>query len=309
MFIMSGFNGGANAIAFTPTAVNDINYIKIENGLYDDLMITKDTSYEIKDYIPDWSYDTVLYAKFNNTTNASNIDWDIKNTEAILVKSRPVGQFQWKTVVVQETSGVDDFEINYIDYTVPSGQPTEYALVPVTNGLEGAYFSTTVTPVYTKLFVIELNTVYGSELIDNGVQITRNIPSANVELLNSRYPVFVRNTIANYDTGSLTGIWIPVVSEEGCDQAEALDSEYDYERTEWQVGFVDFLADSKPKIIKDDVGHIWAAQITPNITDEPQTSNADRKITFTFVEVGSTKSAEDLYYLGLSDVGPEWWSN
>ena len=53
---------------------------------------------------------------------------------------------------------------------------------------------------------------------------------------------------------------------------------------------------------------MWIIQITPNPTDNADTVYNNRKITFSWVEIGDVNSEEDLYYLGLSDVSPEWWS-
>lgn len=306
MFQLSGFAGGANAIAFTPTSVKDIDYVELQNGIYNDLMATGNTEFPITDTIPDWDFDTIMHAKFSDSPNAGNVDWNTDTVSDIVVKSRPKDTFQWRTIVTKPIASTEDFDINYIDYLVPSGESTEYALVPVFNGAEGAYEIVEVTPKFEKLFVIEDDIVYGTTLIDGGITVTRNIPSANVELLNNRYPVFVRNTIANYDTGQATGIWLPSEDDENCNPAAALDSEYDYDRTVFQKEFIEILADSKPKIIKDDLGNLWIAQITNPITISPGQSYTDRKIEFSWVEISDT-SAKNLYYLGLSDVDEEWW--
>ena len=219
MFICgSNFVGGALACALTPTGIENINYVELKNGIYDDLYITKATDFELSHQCPqEWDFDTVLWAKFNNTTDAGNVDWNLETTSHIILKSRTEGNFEWKTIAVKEVNSTDDFVINYPDYFVASGQPVEYAIVPVLYGQEGIYASTSVTSKFDKMFLIEGNTVWGTEITDGYCDTTRNIPSSNVELLHRKYPIFVRNTIANYDTGNCKGAFVPLIEEEGCE--------------------------------------------------------------------------------------------
>ena len=67
MFICgSNFVGGGLACALTPAGVENINYVEIKNGIYDDLYITKSTEIEPSiDGPAEWDFDTVLWAKNN----------------------------------------------------------------------------------------------------------------------------------------------------------------------------------------------------------------------------------------------------
>ncbi|MCH5344499.1 MAG: hypothetical protein J1E64_10705 [Acetatifactor sp.] len=219
MFICgSNFVGGTLACAITPTAIENIDYIELKNGLYDDLYITKATDFEITGQLPEeWDFDTVLWAKFNNSTNAGNIDWSLETTSHLILKIREQNSFIWKTILTKEINTLDDFVINYPDYFIASGQPCEYAIVPVFYGTEGEYAISRITPKFQKMFLIEGNTVWGTEITDGFCDTTRNIPSSTIELLNSKYPIFVRNTIANYDTGTCKGSFVPVTEENECE--------------------------------------------------------------------------------------------
>lgn len=308
MFICgSNYVGGALACVLTPTGIENINYVELKNGIYDDLYITKATDFEITGEFPEeWDFDTILWAKFNNTTNAGNVDWNLENTSHIILKSRTEGNFQWKTNVVKEVKAIEDFVINYPDYFVASGQSVEYAITNVLYGLEGTYASTKLTHKFSKMFLIENTTVWGTEITDGFCDTTRNIPSSNVELLNSKYPIFVRNSIANYDTGNCNGSFVPLVDEDSCDLA--YDQEYDYYRIKYQREFMDFICDGVPKILKLPDGRLWIIQVTPNPTDTANELYNNREISFSWVEIGDVNFEEDLYYLGLSDVSAEWWN-
>jgi hypothetical protein len=308
MFICgSGFVGGELACALTPTGIENINYVELKNGIYDDLYITKATDFELSNECPkEWDFDTILWAKFNGNTNAGNVDWNLETTSHIVLKSRNEGEFKWKTIFVKEVHDINDFVINYPDYFIASGQTVEYAIVNVLYGSEGNYATTKITPKFTKMFLIEDNIVWGTNITDGYCDTTRNIPSSNVELLNRKYPIFVRNTIANYDTGTCKGSFVPLVDEESCELA--YDSEYDYQRIKYQREFMDFITDGVPKILKMPDGRLWIIQVTPNPTDTANQHYNNREISWTWVEIGDVNSEEDLYYLGLSDVTQEWWN-
>ncbi|MDE6748895.1 MAG: hypothetical protein K2K21_07530 [Lachnospiraceae bacterium] len=308
MFICgSNFVGEASACAITPTNIDNINYVELKNGIYDDLYITKATDFTIESTCPeDWDFDTVLYAKLNNNTNAGNVDWNVETTSHIILKRRNEGEFQWQTIATKEIHSIDDFTLNYPDYFIASGQTVEYAVVNALYGFEGNYSTSKITPKFNKMFLIEDGIVWGTEITDGFCDTTRNIPSSTVELLNSKYPIFVKNGKANYDTGSCKGSLVPLVNEEVC--ALAYDSQYDYQRTKYQREFMDFICDGAPKILKLPDGRIWIVQVTPNPSDTANQTYNNREISWNWVEIGDVNSEEDLYYLGLSEVSPEWWN-
>ncbi len=307
MFICgSGFVGGDLACALTPTGIDGINYIELKKGIYDDLYITRNVEFELNGDFPEqWDFDTILWAKFNNNPNAGNVDWDVETTSHLILKSRTDGNFQWKTLYVKEINTIEDFKINYPDYFVASGQPVEYAIVPVLYGCEGIYTITSITSKFKKMFLIEGHTVWGTEITDGYCDTTRNIPSSNVELLYRKYPIFIRNTIANYDTGNCKGSFVPL-DEDTCEYEYG--AEKDYWRIKYQREFMDYICDSIPKILKLPDGRLWLVQVTPNPTDTANQEYNDREITWGWVEIGNVNSEEDLYYLGFSDVTEEWWN-
>lgn len=311
MFICgTNWVGGKLACALTPTSVDEITQVDMQNGLYDYLYLTQDTTLDIDMGLPeDWDYNTLLFAQFNNNTNAGNIDANLSSTTHIVIKSRPVGEFQWTTLAVKEVNTIDDFNLYYNDYFVPSMQATQYAIFHVYYGVEKTYSIVTVTPQFDMMFLIKDGEVYGTNMTDGFCDTTRNIPSSNVETLNSQYPTFIRNGKANYDTGLCTGNFLPIVDESGeCTKLE-IGTYDDYSRTQYQRKVMDFIARNCPAILKMPDGRIWIVQVTPNPTDTADTLYNNRNISFSWVEIGDIRSSEDLYYLGLSDISDEWWNS
>ncbi len=308
MFICgNSFCGGEFACALTPTAVKNINYIELKNGVYDDLYMTKATGFALSHKITEgWTFDTILWAKFNGNTNAGNVDWSTGEVSHLLLKRRLADKFQWNTLAVKEISSIEDFAIYYNDYTNASGATYEYAIVPSLYGLEGISSSYTADSDFEDLFLIEDGLVYSTDITDCFCDTTRNIPSSTVELLNSRYPVFVRNTVANYDSGTCRGSFVPFEEDE-C--TRDLSKDGDYKRTVYQKNVMDMLTDGLPKILKLPDGRIWLIRTTPSPSDTAEESYNNRYLSFSWVEIGDINSEEDLYYLGLSDVTEEWWNH
>lgn len=304
-FCETNFVGGALACALTPTSTRNIDYIELKKGTYDDLYITKASDFTITNVFPEeWDFDTILWSKFNGNANAGNVDWNLDNVSHLILKSRTEGNFKWKTLVTKEVASTEDFTINYPDYLIASGQTVEYAVVPVSYGLEGNYATVKVTSRFDKMFLIEGDVVWGTEMTDGFCDTTRKIPSSVVELLHHKYPIFVRNTIANYDTGTCKGSFVPL-EEESCQFS--YDREKDYQRVRYQKDFMDFVSDGIPKILKMPDGRLWLIQVTPDPADTANQQYNDRQITWSWVEVGDVNSEEDLYYLGFSTIEPEWW--
>lgn len=311
MFICgSNFVGGNLACTITPNNIPDINYIALMHGKYDDLYVTKKTDMPIQNRIYGaWDFDTILYAKFNNNTNAGNVDWNLETVSTLLLKKRVVGDFQWITILAKPVIELSDFDINYYDYIVANQSEIEYAIVPVMSGAEGIYSIAKIKVDFSKMFITEgtqvISATYGTGITDGFCNTTRNIPSGTVELHNHKYPQVIKNTLANYDTGVCSGSFVPYVDEQTCELA--FGKEYDYFRTTYQKAVIEMICNGVPKVLKLPDGKMWIIKVT-GLTDSAQNTYNNRIISFNWTEVGDTKSEYYLYYLGLSDVTEEWWN-
>lgn len=301
--------GGKSACEVSLTNISNITYVEISGAYFDDLYMSLDPAVDYSMDLPtDWDWNTVLYARFNGNTYAGNIDTAVSDCSHVLLKRRLPKTFQWQTIYVKPISKREDFEITFNDYTVRASAEMEYAVVPIFHGLESNYSTITVKSEFTDMFLISNDQVYGTPITDGFCDTTRNIPSSNVELLNSKYPLFVRNSIANYDTGECTGNFIKLLDDDGQCSLEMLEPENDYERTVYQKEVMDFICDGNPKILKLPDGRMWCVQVTPSPTDTADTQYNNRNISFQWVEIGDVNSEEDMYYLGLNDIDSQWWN-
>lgn len=248
-----------------------------------------------------WDWETVLYAPFNGTPEAGNVDFTLENTTHIVIKRRKQDELEWKTIYVQPIDKLEDFDIHEADTTARSATTYEYAAVAVRDGIEGTYNKMTVESSFDKIYLVEKDQMYGTSIGDGYCDTTRNIPSAVTPLLNNKYPIYIRNTRANYDTGSLS---LGFIDTETCPF-----NFDDKNRVPYQRKVMDFLCDAKPKLLKLPDGRMWLIMVTGNPTDTADNYYANRKINFEWTEIGDCESQRDLYNAGLLDVSEEWWVN
>lgn len=300
IFLNYSFFGDSTSILPTPTAIDDITYVELQNGVYDDLYITKDaddTSSIIKD---EWDFDTILHATFNDVTDAGNVTWNLNNTSGLLVKRREIGDSKWMTIAEYPINSIEDFNFIGFDAYARSQATYQYAIVPVLGNVEGNYCITTVESKFNGIYLVEKDLIYGTFLTDDLVNTTRNVPSSILDIPANKYPTYCSNSIANYDTGSCSGTFA-YLDTETCQ----FDFEHIYSQTE---KVMERLANRKPKILKVHDGRIWLIMVTGNPTDTGDTYIYNRIIAFEWAEIGDYKSEKALYWAGLSDVSSQWWN-
>ncbi len=306
MFFLNHILGASpDTIPLTPTHLANLTYIKLSNGLYDCLYITRETDSEPSMDCPrEWDFDTIFHADFNNSTNAGNVDWNLQSVSHLLVKRRDTSKFQWTTIAVKEIHTLKDFSdgIKGNDYTNASHVEYQYAVVPVLHGTEGLYNTIFVDSQFRDIFLVEKNCIIGAPSSDGFCDTARRIPSSLAETIHNRYPSYIRNTISNYDKGSCKGKFIEL-DEESCNFSVT-----DALRIPYQRKIMDFLADGMPKLLKHFDGRIWLIAVTGDPTDTADGAYNNRAVSFEWTEIGNYESERDLYYTNLSDIGEEWWN-
>lgn len=295
--------GDIMSVPCTPTNVEDITYIKIENGEYDTLYVTKDVSSELELTIPEeWDFDTILYAKFNNNTLAGNVDWSLSTVSNVLIKRRKIDEFTWITLSNTIINTAEDFNISGVDVTCGFDE-YQYAVVPILNGIEGNYSYTTVEVKADCLLIADEDSVWVTTLTDGFCDNVSNVPNSTIVTMYDKYPTIVRNSDANYETISVTAGF----------------TEFDKEKCEWI--FEDngrrltrlkqckaFLNNGKTKFLRNIDGRIWLVYITTPPTDSADQYYKNRQLSFECTEVGDPTLESDLYYAGFITATEEWWN-
>lgn len=290
-------------IPSSPVSVEEIVETGIMNGMYERLFAATDTKTELNNcFDEDYNFNTILYARFDkNTTNAGNVDWDMSKISHLLIKRRELHSFDWMTVAVKEIADSKDPTLIGTDYTNSAKTNYEYAIVPFFYGIEGGYDTSEIYSDFNDIFIMDKNEMVHTEFSDNYLDIINHAPSSSVITLNNKYPAIIRNTCANYNTGTFRGNFIAY------DEATQDYDTSDKCVTETQRSVIRFLSNGKPKLIKHFDGRTLLVSVDTEISNNADGHYKNRELSFNFTEIGDVLSCRDLYMSGLSDVTEEWW--
>lgn len=279
--------------------LNHIDYMKIENGIYDDLYAThinEDVKTPNAYVVPDeWDEETYLHAEFNGNLISGNSDFGVENTSNIIVKRREKGTYKWFPWLNIEVDSSDDF--NFVVFDKYAASVTyEYAAVPIVNGVEGTYSIAECKVSFENLIIIDKDEEH-STMLDIEYSQQKNNTSSTILPFQAKYPIYVSNASNNYYTGSISATFIEIVNGE-----LQLDNTNKYREK-----ILDFLNNRKIKFIKEPNGMCWIAAVGSVISDESKGHPDAHTISFDFTEVGNTESNEDMNKFGFLDIGEEWW--
>ena len=294
--------GDIMSIPCTPTNIDNINYIKIENAIYDALYVTKNVTDELTPEFPDeWDFDTILYAKFDGDTSAGNVNWSLETVSHVLIKRRKADEFTWITLSVTDINTVEDFDISGVDVTCGFAD-YQYAVVPIMNGIEGNYSYTDVTVTADCMLIADDEQTWVTTLTDGFCDAVSNVPSSTVVTMYDKYPTIIRNSDANYETVSVSASFMEFDKE----KCEIVDE--DIRRLRYLKECKAFLNNGKEKFLRNIDGRIWLVYITTPPTDSADGHYKNRRLDFECTEVGDPTLESDLYYAGFITATEAWWN-
>lgn len=312
IFLGTVFGADPLMIPITPTSVSNVNKVQLSDGTYDSLYVTRNTVIPMTTTPPtDWDFDTIMFADFDdNTTMAGNLKVSIMAITNLIIKRKRKDEFKWITIDAKEILHdpemtreelVAQMDMKGVDLTATIGYEYEYAAVPVMNGIEGIYSTSTAKCESKGVVILDDEEVWMTTYLDNNLDTTAVVPNSVVETMHSKYPTIVRNTDANYETITVNASFVP--GDETCD------TDWDDERAlvEYSRRAYDFLRNDKPKLLKATDGRIWLVYVTTPPTDTWDQNSDMRKLQFTCTEIGSVYSEPDLWDAGLINAGEEWW--
>lgn len=277
----------------TPTDFANINNIRIENGIYDHMNITKDVDFDYTTELPgEWNLQTQFDADFNGTITAGDVDYILAQISSIKVKRRVKGTFDWITLFTIPISKVSDVDFVRYDYIAKNNETYEYAIVPVIGNTEGEYSINSIKSEFYGIFITDNKSSYkfleGASYSGN----ERSNQTGIFEPYGSKYPVVIKNGALSYDKGTLTGTVITF------DTNQELDREGTIERLK---AIENFLTEPTGKILKDFNGNIWLVSITDNIpvTYYSEVGMGFAQVSFNWNEIGNATDSGDLYYNNL----------
>lgn len=186
----------------------------------------------------------------------------------------------WKTIKEIDIDGNDDFNQTIYDCYTPSGVKVKYKLVPFSiNNIKGQEISSTITPYWNKVFVIDCETnkvmsLYSGYALTN----TSNKNIGTLQPLNAKYPIVIQNGNEDYDTISVSGN-ILNMDIDNLDRNEIVNITNEWTR---------FLKNGRSKVVKDWNGNIWIGKVNNSIpiSYNQNLGNGLTSIAFNFVEEG-----------------------
>lgn len=297
MFVICGYNFclDGNCLDATPTAVNNINTVKLTNGIFDHFNMTQDVESPYNPNIPTaWDFLTLMDANFDGSINAGNADLILETLSGFNVKRRKITDFEWIQIAYVPVDSIEDFAFALNDNLVRSLEEYEYALVPVISGVEGNYITNTIFTKFNGVFICDMDTIYRfySDVEYGDSEQVQKI--GVLEPFGQKYPVVISNGLTNYQKGSFSGMVLPNDFSETrkIDRLAIVKSRKE---------LLEFLTNKKAKILKDWNGNSWLIKIV----DSPSTSYPSdygmgiAKVSSNYVEIGDSNKQSDLERSGI----------
>ena len=271
----------------------NFNNIQIKNGIYDNLNITKDVTTTYSNDIPSWDVNTIFNASFSGDLLAGNVTFTMAQLDSILIKRRLYGTQDWVTIFEIPIDTEEDFSFSKFDRFCGYGT-YEYALVPALNGTEGSYNVQTVDSKFEGVYLCDASNsfkFFGNCRYD-GVEQVENV--GVFEPYGSKYPIIVTNSKIDYKRLSINGLLL----------SNAFYTDRVLTPTADRLlldNLMEVLAKRKPKIIKDQSGHLYMVSSIGNkgITFVENKGMTVASVNLPFAEIGDAESETDLLANGF----------
>lgn len=303
IFCGRNFCGDRNSLNYTPTNLNNIETLKLQNGIFNNLHATRNANFSggIPKSATEWNYDTIMLALFENDLLAGNIRYSVDQVTDIRVKIREKGKFNWITIADIPIHSVEDFRFDIYYKYCRAKQDYEVALIPVLDNIEGSININSIHSMFDGLFIVEKDKAY-STLLTANISLQKNKPTNYVQTINRKYPYVFNAGNNDFYTGSVETEFISNNSNlvKNDDINELVKSSPQYREE-----LMDFLTNGNAKILKLYDGRIWMI----NIINTPSEKSSDipylSGISFDWVEIGDTQSTNDLYDNNFIDINIE----
>lgn len=271
--------------------ITNLNSITLDNGIYDDLFITRNYNVEINKTNKEWDFDTVLHALFKDNLLAGNIEFALDTITSIRIKQREKGKFDWITICDVPINTIDD--LNFVrTYKYCKGNTNyEFAILPVLNGnIEGNMSVVECLSEFSGAYLMERDASIQMVINFESSQ-QRNHSSTTIQTLGRNKPFYITNGMSNYESGSIN---VVLIQFENCELNNKTGAKY-------RKNVNDMLTNKKPKILKFEDGRTYIIGIVDAIS---QTSDIDIPITtINWTEIADIDSEEDLYENDFLDWG------
>lgn len=274
LFLGNAFYSGRYSADPTVVNIKDITYLKLSNGVFDSLFISSNPDYDLSE--KKWGFDTLFYAQFQENLFAGNVMESLDDITGALIKRRKKGEFAWIPLFYIPIQSADDLKFERFDRYCANDTEYEYTITFLLNDIEGSYNINSIIPQFEGIFVLDKDHIFFSQIEAYIPQTERNHPVGVIPTIAKKYPFTVSHSENNYDSGSVTGVFMKI--NEACDFDFKESQKYQKELMEW-------LANGKAKFLKDDDGSVWMIFVSSNPTKVKERDINKYTIAFNWVEI------------------------
>lgn len=267
--------------------------ITLENGIFNHLHISSNITREYNPIPSDvWELNTLFDCNFNNNISGGNVETALDNIDALKIKRREKGTFDWITIKTIPVSTPQDLQFFLEDYLVPHDTIQEYAIVSMLNNVEGGYVINEVHTYFDGVFISTKDKIFKLyEGITYG-EITNVKPVNVMQTINSKYPIVIQNSEIRYKNISISGI----LHGYNFENNRKIDRKDIKKQTD---DFVDLLNSKQPICVKDWLGDIYIGRPSGDDSINRDVNNGFSRVTFSMVEQGQYDNEADLLRCGL----------
>ena len=269
-----------------------LDTVSLQNGAYDNLDITSNTSRAYSQTYPTWDYYTRINCGFDSLSGG-NISLVLSQLEGIKLKRREKNTFDWITLDYIPVNGEESLSFIYNDTSAPTNIEFDYAIVPILSGnVEGAYIIESVESLFNGCFITDGSSTF--KLYNNVIypSISNSLTAGVLTPIGRQYPILVYNTYNDFDSGTM--------SADLCGYNFDTTRKIDRKDVQVQVtAFKAFLKNKKPKILKDWDGRIKLINIAGSLQENVDLISGKVNISFAWVEQGAWNSQSDLTNTGF----------
>ena len=187
MFIGMQFCGDNNNISMTATNTDNITKIQIQNGIYDTLFGTTNINIIHSKEAMQWDFYTRFFAKFQNDLSAGNVHYSASTVSTIRIKRRKVNEHSWFTLFDIPINENADFNFELMDRYAQGNQEYYYALIPMSNDIEGNINSNNITSEFYSFYILDSDISYPI-IMNTSLNLTINKESTTISTLGRKYP-------------------------------------------------------------------------------------------------------------------------
>lgn len=272
-----------------------VSDVIISNGWFDIIKLTKNTEeFNSESEINAWDDYTVFISDFEDRDlTGGNLTYFIEDIDFIRLKRRELGTFNWTGLYKYEITDPKNAIFTYIDkYARSRNTIYEYCVAPIFNdGSERNYNIVEVKSDFDGAVICDKDITYKIDLEPKISTVTRNKTASVVTTMNNKYPFVFYGSLANYCSGSFSGVVIKNNNDV-----------FDFESSiKYRDDFVNWLTNGKPKVLKIYDGRMWMINVNGNVQVDYSQHYDKAVVSFDFVEVGDISSTDDMYNNNFTD--------